>query len=84
MFPVRAKEDGSWHDTALGRAHAVKVGDVVEFSDRRDAEHFVGQGRAEWAFADDAGNDDPKPKKARGKAKRDAEEEAGEQAGDAD
>ena len=50
MFPVKSLENGLWHDSAKGVTREVSEGDLVQFQERRDAEHFVSLGRAEWAF----------------------------------
>ena len=78
MHAVKCLVAGRWWDSVKEKIIDAKKGETVKFSDRRDAEHFVNDGRAEWHSGDE---DADEPKKPRGK--KDAEAAAAEQ-GDAD
>ena len=79
MFPVKSLENGLWHDSAKGVTREVSEGDLVQFQERRDAEHFVSLGRAEWAFDSNEQPAKPaKPAKKSKKAKADAQAETSE------
>lgn len=75
-FAVKALEEGRWWDSSKRVAHEVSVGDVIEFSEVIDAQHFVNAGRAEWHKPDASPEpkDESKPAPKRGRKAKESDD----------